>query len=104
MQPVEFAISDSESARVTVTPYYAFRGQQRRSPLAPSATPYPARPGEGAATRMGRVPEEGLAMLREWRDRRTAELDASRRDAQFAEGDEILLDTEHNPPPPPPRV
>ena len=92
-----------KASRVTVTQYYAFRGQHPRSPLAPSATRYPARPGEGAATRMGRVTEEVLVMLREWRDR-TAELDASRRVAHFAVGDEILLDTEHNPPPPPPRV
>ena len=45
----------------------------------------------------GRVTEEVLALLQERQDRRKAELDASRRDVQFAVGDEVLLDTEHTP-------
>ena len=38
---------------------------------------------------------EVRALLQERQDRRKAELDAHRRDVQFAVGDEVLLDTEH---------
>ena len=38
-----------------------------------------------------------LALLQERQDRRKAELDAHRRDVQFAAGDAVLLDTEHTP-------
>ena len=38
-----------------------------------------------------------LLQERHWQDRRKAELDATRRDVQFAVGDEVLLDTEHTP-------
>ena len=40
---------------------------------------------------------EVRALLQERQDRRKAELDATRRDVQFAPGDEVLLDTEHTP-------
>ena len=46
---------------------------------------------------MGRVTAEVRALLQERQDRRKEELDASRRDVQFAVGDEVLLDTEHTP-------
>ena len=42
---------------------------------------------------MGRVTEEVRALLPERQDRRKAELDTARRDAQFDVGDEV--DTEH---------
>ena len=44
---------------------------------------------------MGRITAEVRALLQERQDRRKAELDAQRRDVQFAVGDEVLLDTEH---------
>ena len=44
---------------------------------------------------MGRATVEVRALLQARQDRRKAELDASRRDVQFAVGDEVLLDTEH---------
>ena len=95
---VEFAINDSASPLGSgYTPFYADRGQHPRRPLAPAAAPDPAGPGEDAATLMGRVTEEVRALLQERQDRRKAELDASRRDVQFAVGDEVLLDTEHTP-------
>ena len=46
---------------------------------------------------MGHVTAEVRALLQERQDRRKEELDASRRDVQFAVGDEVLLDTEHTP-------
>ena len=46
---------------------------------------------------MGRVTTEVWALLQERQARRKAELDAHRRDVQFAVGDEVLLDTEHTP-------
>ena len=46
---------------------------------------------------MGRVTAEVRALLQERQDRHKAELDATRRDEQFAVGDEVMLDTEHTP-------
>ena len=46
---------------------------------------------------MGHITAEVRALLQERQDRRKAELDAHRRDVQFAVGDEVLLDTEHTP-------
>ena len=98
MPLVEFAISDSASPLGTSnTPFYAAGGQHPRRPLNPSAAPDPAGSGEAAAHLMGRVTAEVRALLQERQDRRKAELDASRRDVQFAVGDEVLLDTEHTP-------
>ncbi len=57
----------------------------------------PAGSGEAAAHLMARVRAEVLALQQERQDRRKAELDALRRDVQFALGVEVLLDTEHTP-------
>ncbi len=46
---------------------------------------------------MQRVTAEVLALLQKRQDRRKAELDAARRDVQFAPADEVLFDTEHTP-------
>ena len=46
---------------------------------------------------MGSATAEARAPLQERQNRCKAELDASRRDVQFAVGDEVLLDTEHTP-------
>ena len=46
---------------------------------------------------MGRVTAEVRALLQERQDRRKEELDAFRRNVQFAFGDEVLLDLEHTP-------
>jgi len=98
---VEFALNDSASPLGSgYTPFYADRGQHPRRPLTPAAGPDPAAPvgsGEAAAHLMGRVTAEVRALLQERQDRRKAELDATRRDVQFAPGDEVLLDTEHTP-------
>ena len=95
---VEFAINESASPLGTgYTPFYADRGQHPRRPFTPSAAPDPAGSGEVAAHLMGRVTAEVLVLLQERQDRRKEALDASRRDVQFAVGDEVLLDTEHTP-------
>ena len=97
----EFAINDSASALGSgYTPFYADRGQHPRRPLNPPASPDPAAPagsGEAAAHLMSRVTAEVRALLQARQDQRKAELDAHRRDVQFAVGDEVLLDTEHTP-------
>ena len=97
---VEFALNDSVSPLGSgYTAFYADRGQHPRRPLTP-AGPDPASPaesGEATAHLMGRVTAEVRALLQERQDRRKAALDASRRDVQFAVGDEVLLDTEHTP-------
>ena len=59
--------------------------------------PDPAGSGEAATHLMGSMTAEVQALLQEHLDRCKAELDASRRDVQFAVGDEVLLDTEHTP-------
>ena len=46
---------------------------------------------------MSRVTAEARALLQARQDQRKSELDAHRRDVQFALGDEVLLDTEHMP-------
>jgi hypothetical protein len=101
LQLVEFAINDSASPLGSgYTPFYADRGQHPRRPLTPPDAPDPAAPaGSGKATAhlMARVTAEVRALLQERQDLRKAELDAHRRDIQFAAGDEVLLDTEHTP-------
>ena len=98
MPLVEFAINDSASPLGTgYIPFCAYSGQHPCRPLTPSAAPDPAGSGEAAAHLMGRVTAEVRALLQERQDRRKAELDASRRDVQFAVGDEVLLDMEHTP-------
>jgi hypothetical protein len=98
---VEFAINDSASQLGSgYTPFYADRGQHPRRPLTPPDAPDPAAPagsGEAAAHLMARVTAEVRALLQERQDQRKAELDAHRRDVQFAAGDQVLLDTEHTP-------
>ena len=44
---------------------------------------------------MGHITAKVRALLHERQDRRKAELDAHRRDVQFAVGNEVLLETEH---------
>ena len=81
-------------------PSYADHGQHSRSTLTPSAAaPDPAGSGKAAAHLMGRVTAEVLALLQERQDQRREELDASRRDVQFAVG-ELLLDRTPAPVPP----
>ena len=96
---VEFALNDSASPLGSgYTPFYADRCQHPHSPLNPAAAADPAAPagsGEAVAHLMGRVTAEVQALLQDRQDRRKAELDATRRDVQFAVGDEVLLDTEH---------
>ena len=107
----ECAINDSApslgstrpSTRGGYAPLHADRGQHPRRPLAPPDAPDPAAPvesGEAAAHLMGRITAEVRALLQERQDRQKAELDAHRRDVQFAVGDEVLLDTGHTPLPP----
>ena len=101
MPLVEFAINDPASPLGSrYTPFYADHGQHPRRPLNLAAAADPAAPAgssEAVAHLMGRVTAEVRALLQERQDRRKAELDATRRDVQFAVGDEVLLDTEHTP-------
>ena len=93
----EFAINDSASALGSgYTPFYSDRARH----LNPPASPDPATlcgSGEAAAHLICWVTAEVCALLQARQDRRKAELDAHRRDVQFAVGDEVLLDTEHTP-------
>ena len=97
------AIKGSASALGSgYTPLYADSGQHPGRPLNlnPLASPDPATPagsGEAAAYLMGWMTAEVRALLQARQDQRKAELDAHRRDVQFAVGDEVLLDTEHTP-------
>ena len=95
MPLAEFAINDSASALGSgYTLFYADRGKHPQRPLNLPASPYPAAPagsGEAAAHLMSRVTAEVRALLQARQDQRKAELDAHRRDVQFAAGDEVLL-------------
>jgi hypothetical protein len=84
------------------TLFYANSRQHQPRPLTPPDAPDPAAPAwscEATAHLMARVTVEVRALLKERQERSKAKLDAHRLDVQFAEGDEVLHDTEHTPPP-----
>ena len=64
-----------------------------QSPCVTAWASGPARAGGSS----GNCHRRMRALLQERQDRRKAELDAHRRDVQFAVGGEVLLDTEHTP-------